>query len=329
MRKLFTGVGLLAVVGTTLALVFGGAAGAEQSPPQLTVQNGTTHVHIFPTASLRPRVNGTPPLIYHAGGPVMTRGATFYAILWVPAHLQNGAATSMSPGYQNLMKRLLVDYGGHGIANMNTEYYQTIGGRTTYIQSTGRLGGSYVDTSAYPASGCSDALTPGNCITDAQIQAEITKVKNLNGWTTGFDKMYLLFTSSGEGSCAGFGCAYTDYCAYHGYYGSASNPTIYANMPYGDPAHCQISGVPSPNNNAAADDTMTAASHEMSEAITDPELNAWYDSSGFENGDECAYIYGTNTWDAGKANQSWNGHFYELQEEWSNHDNACEQVGPR
>ena len=33
MRKLLSGLGLLAVVGTTLALVFGGAAGAEQSPP--------------------------------------------------------------------------------------------------------------------------------------------------------------------------------------------------------------------------------------------------------------------------------------------------------
>ena len=30
------------------------------------------------------------------------------------------------------------------------------------------------------------------------------------------------------------------------------------------------------------------------EAITDPDTETgWYDSSGFENGDECAYVYGT------------------------------------
>ena len=30
--------------------------------------------------------------------------------------------------------------------------------------------------------------------------------------------------------------------------------------------------------------------HEYSEAATDPHLNAWYDSSGAENGDKCAWI---------------------------------------
>ena len=32
-------------------------------------------------------------------------------------------------------------------------------------------------------------------------------------------------------------------------------------------------------------------SHEMSETITD-YANAWRDSSGAEDGDECAYVYG-------------------------------------
>jgi hypothetical protein len=331
MRKLLTGVGLLAVLGTTLALVFGGAAGAGQSPPQLTVQDGTTNVHAFPTRGLAPRVNGTPPLLYH-GGPVMRPRHTFYVILWVPPHLQNGGATSMPASYQNLMKRMVADYSGHGIANMNTEYYQSSARGNLYIQNVGSLGGSYVDTSLYPASGCTDTATPGNCLTDAQIQAEVTKVRGIQGWGNGFDKMFLVFTSSGEGSCftpASTSCAYVQYCAYHGYFGPASTPTIYSNEPYGNTSVCQAGGVPSPNNNPAADAALTAASHEMSEAITDPELNAWYDSSGYENGDECAYIYGTNKWAAGKANQMWNGHFYELQEEWSNNDFACEQVGPQ
>jgi hypothetical protein len=33
--------------------------------------------------------------------------------------------------------------------------------------------------------------------------------------------------------------------------------------------------------------------HELSEARTDPQLNAWYDSSGEENADKCAWTFGT------------------------------------
>jgi hypothetical protein len=32
--------------------------------------------------------------------------------------------------------------------------------------------------------------------------------------------------------------------------------------------------------------------HEISEAVTDPRLNAWYDSSGNENADKCAWTFG-------------------------------------
>jgi len=51
------------------------------------------------------------------------------------------------------------------------------------------------------------------------------------------------------------------------------------------------------------------ATHELTEAITDPLLNAWYDAALNEIGDLCAYQYGTNTWDSARANQMWNGHF--------------------
>src|SRR5262249_37903185 len=33
--------------------------------------------------------------------------------------------------------------------------------------------------------------------------------------------------------------------------------------------------------------------HELSEARTDPRLNAWYDSSGQENADKCSWSFGT------------------------------------
>jgi hypothetical protein len=270
------------------------------------------------------------PLVYH-GGQTMQWGAKAYAIFWAPAKLQNGGSTGLSSHYQTVQKNLLLDYGKHGIDNNNTQYYQNSGSAKSYIQNYGYLAGSYVDTSAYPASGCTDALTPGNCITDAQIQTEITKVMSLNGWTANINNIFFLFTSSGEGSCfdsTNSQCSYTYYCAYHGYYSLNGKSVIYANMPYGNTATCQEPGTPSPNADAAADTTATAASHELTEAITDPLLDAWYTAQGNEIGDLCAYNYGSNTWDAGQANQMWNGRFYELQTEFDNHTGSCVQVGP-
>jgi hypothetical protein len=336
MRKLLTVVVSFAVVGTVLGWLFQGRAGAQEeiqfSP--LTLISGDSIAHIFPTVNEAGAL-GVPgadsgPLLYH-GGPIIS-SVTTYAIFWLPASgkLQNGASTSLSAHYQAVQDNMLADYPGHGIDNNNTEYYETSGTITTYIHNAGGLGGSDVDTDAYPASGCTDHDTPGNCITDAQIRAEIEKVMSVKGWTGGINKIFLLFTSSGEGSCfssSSSSCAYTQYCAYHSYV-SGTTPIIYGNEPYGNTTFCQVGGTPSPNNDAAADTATTAASHEVSEAITDPELNAWYTGQGNEIGDLCAYIYGTNTWDSGKANQMWNGHFYELQKEFDNHAGSCAQVGP-
>jgi hypothetical protein len=272
------------------------------------------------------------PLVYH-GGPIMRR-ATLYAIFWIPLTLQTGGPTGMPVAYQNLQTRLLADYTAHGIDNNNTQYYEILGSTTAYIQNasgvslTSGLAGSFVDNAPYPASGCSDAATPGNCITDAQIQAEIQKVISLAGWTAGPNKMFLLFTSSGEGSCldsSGTACAYRQYCSYHSAIGTS---VIYSNLPFGNLSVCQVAGTPSPNGHPAADAVTDVATHEITEAITDPFGTAWFDSSGMEIGDICNFNYGANGWDAGNANQMWNGNFYEVQQVYDNHVGACVQDGP-
>ena len=323
---------------------------AAQVSSEFNISTGERSVHIMqPPAKSAERqaaaaplpANPTPALNYN-GGPVMT-SVTTYAIFWVPPTLQTGAATGMSASYQPVQTSFLSLYPGHGIANNNTQYYMTqrVGffNFTDFILNSGGLGGSYVDTSAYPASGCSSWETPGACLTDAQIQAEILKVMALKGWTGGLNKMFFLYTSSGEGSCAGFGCAYSSYCAYHSYFYSGSTPIIYGNEPYAD-SRCQLWSASSPNGDPAADAAASVTSHELTEAITDPLLNAWYSASGEEIGDLCAWNYGTNTWDGGKANQSWFefigpfiiGHgpigFFELQQEYDNHVAGCVQLGP-
>ena len=309
---------------------------AAEEAPQSAMNVGTNghYVHILPTVQGAAALQGnqdTGPLLYHSGGAVMNPSVAVYPIFWVPAKLQNGGATGMSSHYQGVQINMLGDYAGHGIGNINTQYYQQSGGVTTYIQNKGGLGAAYLDTSPYPASGCHDSATPGNCLTDLQLQAEVKKVMAFAKLTGGLNKIFMVYTSFGEGSCfdsSNQSCAYTQYCAYHSYFNVGTVPVVYANEPYGNSSVCQVSGAPSPNSDAVADAAATSASHELSEAITDPKLNAWFSAQGSENGDLCAYTYGSLSWAGGRANQMWNGHFYLLQREFSNHTNSCLQVGP-
>jgi len=293
--------------------------------------NPAPHTHVMPTRPL-PLGALSGPLTYH-GGSISVR-SKFYAVFWIPPTLQTGAPTSMPTLYQNLQTGLLRNYPGHGIGNTNTQYFQIVGGVTTYVSNLPGVGlldglaGVYVDNAPYPASGCADSVTPGNCITKAQMETELQRVIALNGWVGGTNKLFVVYTSSGEGSCMGPGgsCSYVDWCAYHSFI-STSQPVVYANMPYGDQPICNNHGQPNPNGDAAADSVANAASHEISEMITDPLFDGWY-TGAYENGDLCAYIFGANTYDAGNANQQWNGIFYEFQEEWSNHAGGCVQLGP-
>jgi hypothetical protein len=311
------------------------AANVSANPlAELTPGSSTGNsIHVFPTVqraeALRASLAAATPLIYHSGGPIM-QSVSIYVIFWLPPKLQNGSPTNLSKQYQDLQIRFMKDYPGHGIGNNNTQYSDNVGGATHYILNAGQFVESYLDTNPYPASACKDTVTPGNCITDAQIKTELQRVMTLKKWKGGLNNIYFVYTGAGEGSCfdaSSNSCAYTAYCAYHGAISGAA-PIIYANMPYADTKYCWTSTSPSPNGAADADAAASVASHELTEAITDPLLNAWYSSTGAEIGDLCAWNFGTNTWDGNKANQMWNGNFYELQQEYSNHVNNCVLVGP-
>ena len=47
----------------------------------------------------------------------------------------------------------------------------------------------------------------------------------------------------------------------------------------------------SPNGNAAVDSAVNVIAHELAEAVTDPNLNAWFNSNGYENADICAWNF--------------------------------------
>ena len=271
------------------------------------------------------------------GGPVL-RTNTVYLIYWVPS------GASVSAGYASTVTGYFNNVAAASGATTNVyattqQYYDTTGN----IANQTTVGGSTVATDAFPANGCTDTNTPRRptCLTDAQLRAEIRTVMAAQGWTAGPNKMFFLFTPKDVASCLSLGstfCAYTTYCAYHSASGSGDSVLIYANQPYTGPdvagsQSCGVGQNPAGNADAAADNTINVASHEHLEAITDPQpRSGWADSKGDENGDKCAWTFGTPLGGSYSGRTAYNqvigtGHYY-LQQEWSNATSSCMLLMP-
>ena len=278
----------------------------------------------FPVHGAHPPLVTAGRLIYH-GGPVMRTNKTF-AIYWVPT------GWSMVPGYRGTINRYLhdsaADSGGTQNVYSTQVQYSDTSGPIAYSQ---RFGGSTTSRAAFPANGCSPYLGLRVCLTDSQVAGQIRSVIAAKGWIAGPTHAFLLFLPKNVEVCDDSGasaCAFKAYCAYHSWIGSGATQIVYADMPYADtvPDACATGRHPNGND---ADDTLNVASHEHREMIEDPTGDAWYDAAGNEGSDKCAWKFGAplGSTSTGDYNQTINGHYYFLQEEWTNVSSTCVQRG--
>lgn len=299
------------------------APAALAAPPSPANPAGPELGVVPPHNQARPGGGSGSNLSYH-NGAVMPTNRT-YAIYWQPS------GYGLSTNYRSLIDGYLANVAADSGQSSNvyfsdTQYY---GPSLAPIAYSSTFGGSVLDTHALPPSGCSDSYT-SVCLSDAQIRSEIASVATASGWTVGPTTLIFMFTAQGIGSCYSSGsCAFSSYCAYH------SNTTIgatgnvpWANMPYADtvPAACDAGEHP---NGDDADATINVTSHEHNEAVTDPLGSAWYDKRGYEDGDKCAWNFGTQLGGASGAqyNQVIGTGRYELQQEWSNATSRCVLTG--
>jgi hypothetical protein len=295
---------------------------------------------------------GTPPLIFHGGSVMMTPSTSplvVTPIFWNPSSFPMGSSyTSLITSYLSAVS---------SASGQNTNVFSVLNefsGNNGQINYSVTLGTPVNDTNALPASGCTVAGTDTTgiyadgsgysaCLDDAQLQAEINSVTAARGLARNLSHIYVLYVPKHVESCFNPGSTTTSanactinyqpsaaYCAYHS---ETASSAVYASMPY--PVYNSGTGfscgsessfgvVESPNGNPDADVVISPTSHEISEAITDPDTSTgWYDSSGYENGDECAYVYGATQGTAGQLyNQVINGLHFLTQEEFSNNDFA-------
>lgn len=320
MRCLATGIILSVFLLAFAAPAFASSSAAGDTLTSHGSIRGIVHSRSLATSASA----GAGNLSYH-GGPVMHTNKTF-AIYWVPS------GYSVSANYQSVITKFFQDVAASSGTTNNvyystTQYYDTTSGN---ILHSSTFGGAYLDTNAFPASGCSDSVSQTTvCLSDAQLQAEVNRVATLNNWPRGSTNMFFMFTAKNVGSCYdSANCSFSQYCAYHSDFGTGANLTIYANQPYASTVASACDSGQHPNNDDA-DATINVTSHEHAEAITDYNGDAWYDAAGYENGDKCAWTFGTAL--GGTSGHLYNqvlgtGHYY-LQREWSNSTRKCVLTG--
>ncbi len=300
---------------------------------------------------------GAPPLLFH-GGPMMDTARTG-ALVVTPIYW-NPAGYPIDSGYKSVINQYL-----SGIAADSGKHTNVFSTLTEYSGSNGTIrykvsfGQPISDTDALPTSSCTVATNDTTkiyadgsgysaCVDDDQLIAETNHVVGSHGLPVDLAHIYVLFlpkhvescfvggsTTNGSNACTINHHKSAAYCAYHS---MAPNGTVYANMPY--PIYGSNTGytcssefdlgaTEAPNGNPDADTEVSPTSHEIMEATTDPDTETgWYDRLGYENGDECAYVFGQVQGTQGALyNQVVNGHHYLTQEEFSNRDFASTGLG--
>ncbi len=266
-----------------LAALLVTAGAYAQSGSELSNGNANTHKFFERGYTKVTGQAGTMNLSNH-GGPVLV-SPKVVCIFW-----GFGSGTSYTTAMQNFRNSGMYNYN-----RMLTQYSSAASGAST------NMGGSANDKF--------DTSTPPTNVTDATVQAE---VKKYFGGAEDGSTIYMVFIPSGsyssDGSSTSCGGPSLAYCAYHGHFTDGANDVKYSIGPYPSCSGCQTSGFSDVQN---ADHFMI---HESREAISDPDLNAWYDRRGNEADDKCA-------WSPTPFIDNTTGFAY--QYEWSNSAGGC------
>jgi hypothetical protein len=227
---------------------------------------------------------GSGNLLNHGGHEIP--GASFLAIYWNATVANASGSGVISPNYTSLRAQL-----GDFVAQLSDGYNYTQADTSadyTIIQQYGA-------TNAISSSNLTATLSPtglGYFVDSKATQASISD-SNIRSYLTGLLQaskvpvsaniiygMYfppsMKITLQGGTSCSSF-------CGYHGHFTYNGRDIQYAVFPYTNCNACKLSTL------SVADMLTIVTSHEIREAVTDPDLNAWYDRSGYEADDKCAW----------------------------------------
>jgi len=280
----------------TLALAF--AAGPilfgqdqDNDNPFIAHRNNGEIVHVLPTPSRAAQHSAHGPFSF---APVLNGSKVYSASYGSGSLIDHGGPQMSNAGFQpiywngnvpqdtrNSIRNFVLAFtGSHNWADSPTDDY-------TIVQQYG----SSNDIAPTITIGATDIVSDqpgGGTVTDDQIQEFLANLFLSSNPVPDENVLYGVYfpsgvtvqLSPGSQSCSQF-------CGYHGYftYGTGQSAKVikYAVFPFADCLACSVSGL------TPFDIWTIVSSHEIREAVTDPELNAWYDRRGYEGDDKCAW----------------------------------------
>jgi hypothetical protein len=274
-----------------LALCIGWAGAAAAGGPDKDVDSNKIHHRLNSDgppelnpgqadgAALTAGSTGKLTTISNHGGPVMGGAPDIHLIWYGNWNQANGSDTAAG---QQIVRDFMGTVGGSPWIKINTR-----GGGYTGTGSTAVSGnlGRVLEGAGNTSTSYSKRLSDKNIATIVSNYVSTAGGAQSNA-------IYFVLTSSDVNASSGF-C--TQYCGWH------TKGTIggVANVKYsfvGNANRC-LSGCAAqtvgPNGNAGVDGMISVVAHELVETLSDPQLNAWYDSSGAENADKCAWTFGS------------------------------------
>jgi len=240
---------------------------------------------------------GSNVISYH-GGPLILGTVNMYYI-WYGDWAGNPATTILTDFANSI--------GGSSYYNINTTYHN---GSSVPLSNSVQLAGStYTPSTAH-----------GKSLSDTDIRTIVTDAINSNRLPLDSNAVYFVLTSADVTASSGF-C--TKYCGWHTY-GTITGLTTRIKYAFvGDPKRCPSNCMAQsigPNGSSGADGMASVIAHELEEAASDPELNAWYDGGGAENADKCAWTFGSTypVLNGALANMKLGARDYLIQQNWVN-----------
>ena len=219
------------------------------------------NARIFATTS----TNG---ILYH-GGPVMLGTVNMYYIWY--------GAWSPTDTAQPLLTSLARNIGGTPYFNINRTYHDAT---AAAVSGAVNFGGATADPGSQ-----------GTALTDVAVRNVVANALANRTLPADPNGVYFVLTSKEVRETSGF-C--TQYCGWHTQgtiNGKSIKYSFVGNPQQQCPSACSAQSV-SPNGNLGADAMASVIAHELAESVSDPNLNAWFDQTGNENADKCAWTFG-------------------------------------
>jgi Ricin-type beta-trefoil lectin domain len=324
LHSLSRAVRLAVIAAAASALCVLGAAGAASAAP--AAHHSAGHRPLIKGVYLTPHfaAHGTPavtvprshavhnqqtePLLYH-GGPTQVDPQVYvlyWGLWWSSTCAGQQGNGGTDEGY------LASFYQGLGTTSdlqspVDSQYYGPAGSYPTFPTVAGQ---EFITENV----ACSN---PPASATDAQLAAEADSYASFlagQGHSINNNTQIVVVSPSGTNPGGGFGA---QYCAYHNWTTYSSSQLLsWTNLPYmpDQGSTCGASLV-----NGPEDGWSIVGGHENNESVTDPFVNnqsAWYDASGNEIGDKCAW---TNLYSETMSTGS-----FAMQPEWDNKTESCQ-----